>query len=176
MGYPSHPTWSRCHLIFSITREHKLMPISLAILTVRTCYLFSHSITARALVISCYLANVVSTIAFLASSFKGQHAPQLPPQFAGLNALRSGCLPPPTDGFWRVFLPSFIFHAVLYLFVIVRATNSMFSLKRTFLLNRVLREYVIESLSFNHWTTDFVFSGGILFLVAFGEVCLFYKR
>ncbi|KAJ7221466.1 hypothetical protein GGX14DRAFT_669828 [Mycena pura] len=124
-------------------------PLSVpSILVLRLWYLFKSSKTARYTLLLAFLWCTAGTIATLVVQF-----PQLHSHLVHMPKRRlSYCADPPPSQFWLVFVPSFVLHGVLSLFMGIRVAHNLRTLKHLPLLKRFARD------------------GGFLYMVIFFSV------
>ncbi|KAJ7500372.1 hypothetical protein B0H11DRAFT_780450 [Mycena galericulata] len=118
------------------------------ILILRLWYLFQANRTAQYCLLVAYLWCTAGSVACLIFMFPGlqSHLVNMPKK--GL----SFCADPPPSPFWLVFVPSFILHGILSLFMIIRVIHNVQTSKHIPLLKRCVRD------------------GGFLYLVIFFSV------
>jgi len=124
------------------------MAIIQGILVLRLWYLFKGSKTARYTLLLAFLWCTVGAIAMLVLQF-----PQLHSHLVHMPKRRlSYCADPPPSQFSLVFVPSFVLHGVLSLFMVIRVVHNLRTLKHLPLLKRFARD------------------GGFLYIVIFFSV------
>jgi hypothetical protein len=118
-----------------------------AVLVLRIWFLFQHSRSAQLLVVACFIVCSIAECATLGLSFKDLHSVSIP---IPLRILRLGCTAPPPSKLWRMFIPAFVLHTILYLFTAYRGLrNRSVAAESAPLIRRLLRD------------------GGILYFVVF---------
>jgi hypothetical protein len=113
-----------------------------AVLVLRIWYLYRHSRIARILAVVCFVTCVTAECVALGVSFKDLHSEINP--LPGVRILGLGCMSPPPSKLWRMFVPAFVLHTVLYIFTAYRGLrNRCVVAEAAPLMRRLLREYVI---------------------------------
>jgi hypothetical protein len=113
-----------------------------AVLVLRIWYLYRHSRTARILAVACFVTCITAECVALGVSFKDLHS-QINP-LPGVRILGLGCMAPPPSKLWRMFIPAFVLHTVLYIFTAYRGLrNRSVVAEAAPLMRRLLREYAI---------------------------------
>lgn len=75
----------------------------------------------------------------------------------GVSILRLGCIVPPPQNIWPIFVSPVILHTVLYLFTAYRAVMSDSITSETLpLMNRLLREYVADQWQYSRSLTSMI--------------------
>jgi len=124
------------------------MAIIQGILILRLWYLFQKNKTARYTLLVAFFWCTAGSVATLVVQFNQLHSYLVNMPKRGL----SYCADPPPSQFWMVFVPSFILHGVLSLFMIVRVIHNVRTAKNIPLMKRCLRD------------------GGFLYMVIFFSV------
>jgi len=119
-----------------------------AILILRLWYLFQSSKVARYSLLVAFLWCTAGSVATLMIQFPQLHSSLVNMPKRGL----SFCADPPPSQFWLVFVPSFVLHGFLSVFMIIRVSQNVRSSKTTPLLQRCMRD------------------GGFLYMVIFFSV------
>jgi len=119
-----------------------------AILILRLWYLFQSSKVARYSLLVAFLWCTAGSVATLMIQFPQLHSSLVNMPKRGL----SFCADPPPSQFWLVFVPSFVLHGFLSVFMIIRVIQNVRSSKTTPLLQRCMRD------------------GGFLYMVIFFSV------
>lgn len=108
------------------------------ILVVRVFYLFSHSLIARIIITSSYIASIIVTIVLEYSVFHGRSL-LTPLDTLGTVVHLVGCPVHPMTRFWNLFLPAFSLHTILYIFTLIRVLSCEDS-PQALLIKRLHRE------------------------------------
>lgn len=130
-------------------------PLNMAALTIiqgililRLWYLFQGSRTAQYCLLVAFVWCTAGSIACLAIMFPQLHSRLVHMPKKGL----SFCADPPPSQFWLVFVPSFVLHGILSLFMIIRVIHNVRTSKHLPLFKRCIRD------------------GGFLYMVIFFSV------
>ncbi|KAJ7084874.1 hypothetical protein B0H15DRAFT_1023677 [Mycena belliarum] len=118
------------------------------ILILRLWYLFQGSRTVRYSLLVAYVWCTAGSITALVMQFPQLHSHIVNMPKRGL----SFCADPPPSQFWLVFVPSFVLHGILSMFMIIRVVQNVRSSKNVPLLKSCVRD------------------GGFLYLVIFFSV------
>ncbi|KAJ7061483.1 hypothetical protein C8F01DRAFT_1137550 [Mycena amicta] len=124
------------------------MAIIQGILILRLWYLFKSSPISRYTLLLVYLWCTSGSVATLVLQFHDLHSHLVNMPKRGL----SYCADPAPSQFWIVFVPSFILHGVLSIFMVVRLVHNVRTLKHLSLWKRCIRD------------------GGFLYMVIFFSV------
>ncbi|KAJ7119043.1 hypothetical protein C8R44DRAFT_982732 [Mycena epipterygia] len=106
------------------------------ILVLRLWYLFNTSRTVRYSLLVAYLWCTAGSVATLVVQFPQLHSHLVNMPKRGL----SYCADPPPSQFWLVFVPSFVLHGILSLFMILRVICNVRTLKHMPFLKRCVRD------------------------------------
>ncbi|KII92796.1 hypothetical protein PLICRDRAFT_37590 [Plicaturopsis crispa FD-325 SS-3] len=109
-----------------------------AVIIFRIWYLYSRCKAVQIFVCIVYVASFAAIIGELWLSLRGykvQSATPIPGAFPVL-----GCMFIPNHNSWRIFVPTLVLHTVLYMLTAFRAFYSRGGLKRTPLVQRLLRD------------------------------------
>ncbi|KAF8209312.1 hypothetical protein K438DRAFT_1929791 [Mycena galopus ATCC 62051] len=120
------------------------------ILILRLWYLFQKSKAARYTLLVTFILCTAGSIATLVLHFNQLHSSLV----VMPKRKMSYCADPAPSQFWMVFVPSFILHGVLSLFMLVRVIHNIRTAKHLTLMKRCLRD------------------GGFLYMVIFFSVAL----
>ncbi|KAF7359055.1 hypothetical protein MSAN_01246400 [Mycena sanguinolenta] len=120
------------------------------ILILRLWYLFQKHKVARYTLLAVFVLCTIGSAVTLAFHFYLLHSSLVDMPRRGL----SYCADPPPSMFWMVFIPSFILHGVLSVFMIIRLVHNIRTARNIPLLKRCLRD------------------GGFLYTVIFFSVSL----
>ncbi|KAJ7237731.1 hypothetical protein B0H12DRAFT_1138456 [Mycena haematopus] len=120
------------------------------ILILRLWYLFQKNKIARYTLLATFLWCTAGSVATLVIQFPQLHSSLVNMPKRGL----SYCSDPGPSQFWMVFVPSFILHGVLSLFMAIRVVHNIRTAKHIPLMKRCLRD------------------GGFLYMVIFFSVAL----
>jgi len=118
------------------------------ILILRLWYLFQASRAARYSLLVAYVLCTAGSVAILVLQFPELHSSLVNMPKRGL----SFCADPPPSKFWLVFVPSFVLHGVLSLFMVLRVIQNVRTSKNVPFLKRCVRD------------------GGFLYMVIFFSV------
>ncbi|KAJ7184599.1 hypothetical protein C8R46DRAFT_983701 [Mycena filopes] len=118
------------------------------ILILRLWYLFPSSKVARYSLLVAFVWCTAGSVATLILQFPHLHSSLVNMPKRGL----SFCADPPPSQFWLVFVPSFVLHGFLSVFMVIRLIQNVRSSKNTPLLKRCMRD------------------GGFLYIVIFFSV------
>ncbi|KAF8650273.1 hypothetical protein AX16_005327 [Volvariella volvacea WC 439] len=122
---------------FAFIAEVIVMAIVQATLVVRAWYLLSSRISQYAL-LSVFIATFIITMVFM--HYSVSHL-QVLPNFALASAeFRNGCKVARPPGFGRVYLPSLVLHAILYIITAYRALANRQLLKHAPVMKRLVRD------------------------------------
>lgn len=112
-----------------------------AVLVLRIWFLYPHSKFARLSAVVILFVCTVGEAVTLGMSFKGLRSEILP--LPGIRLLSLGCVAPPPSNLWRIFVPSFILHTILYIFTAYRGLHRRSIVAEAApVVQRLLREYV----------------------------------
>jgi hypothetical protein len=101
-------------------------------------YLFSHSVVARFIITSSYLAAIIATIVLEYNILHGRSF--LTPLAALAERVTLvGCPVHQITLFWHLFLPAFSLHTILYIFTLIRVLSCEDS-PQALLIRRLHRE------------------------------------
>lgn len=137
------------------------------ILALRMWYLFTSSRFSQHLILAGYIFCTLGTITTMILAFPGLHSSLVRlPQDVGFY-----CLEPPASKFWLVFIPSFLLHAILCVFMVLRVVRNVRISKSLPLTQRLMKEWVALSFGLRKDSSSiFLFcswSGGFLYTVIF---------
>lgn len=91
----------------------------------------------------CFIVCLVVEYATLALSFNDLHSESEQYRLLGVRMLEIGCTAPPPSKLWRMFIPAFVLHTILYLFTAYRGIrNRSIAAEAAPLMRRLLRECV----------------------------------
>jgi hypothetical protein len=95
------------------------------------------------LVVACFVVCVIAAYATLGLSFRDLHSEII--TVPGVRILGLGCIIPPPSKLWRIFIPGFILHTILYIFTAYRGIrNRSIAAEAAPLMKRLLREYAVR--------------------------------
>jgi len=106
------------------------------ILILRLWYLFNTNRTARYCLLVAYVWCTAGSIATLVLQFPQLHSSLVNMPKRGL----SFCADPPPSQFWLVFVPSFVLHGVLSLFMVIRVIHNVRTSKNVPFLKSCVRD------------------------------------
>jgi len=118
------------------------MHLCAAVIVLRIWYLYRHSTTARILAVVSFVTCVTAECVALGVSFKDLHSEINP--LPSVHILGLGCMAPPPAKLWRMFIPTFVLHTILYIFTAYRGIKHRSTVAEAApLMKRLFREYAI---------------------------------